>query len=150
MAALQNGERLVGEWLPIAHDTQYTLDHEPFIVFDWFAHGMTRGTYDDLCQRAARGQFTTPPLVHRGTPLDIESAMAQLKGITQAQNTPEGAIWRVEGRSNQSANRQVKVIAKYVRQEKTPGALLPEHTGLDFVWNTFPDQNTLQSIWAHL
>lgn len=150
MAALQNGERLVGEWLPIAHDTQYTLDHEPFVVFDWFAHHMTRGTYDELCERATLGQFITPPLIRRGAPINIDQAMAKLAQLTQAQDTPEGAIWRVEGRHSQSNTRQVKVIAKYVREDKTPGALLPEHTGLDFVWNTFPEQHMLQSIWANL
>lgn len=31
---IQEGERLVGEWLMQAHSTKYELKHEPFVAFD--------------------------------------------------------------------------------------------------------------------
>jgi len=34
MDVLENGERIVGEWLVQAHGTRYHLWHEPFVAFD--------------------------------------------------------------------------------------------------------------------
>jgi len=41
LAALQDGERLCGEWLIQAHGTRYELPHEPLVVFDLMT-GTTR------------------------------------------------------------------------------------------------------------
>jgi hypothetical protein len=37
LAVLDPGERLVGEWLALAHGTRYRLPHEPFVAFDLMA-----------------------------------------------------------------------------------------------------------------
>jgi hypothetical protein len=128
---LRDGEWLVGEWLALAHSTRYDLRHEPFVVFDGFRGG-EQWTLDALSQRL-QGALPQPTLLHRGGALGIEAMLAQLgRGGHGAREAPEGAVWRLE--------RQGRVVgmAKYVRRDKVDGALLPENSGQDAIWNWTP------------
>src|SRR5699024_1894123 len=62
---LNEGERLVGEWLMQAHGTRYNLQHEPFVVFDLMT-GHERTPYDDFVKRVNPFDIIIPHLVHRG------------------------------------------------------------------------------------
>jgi hypothetical protein len=139
LSVLEEGERLAGEWLALAHGTRYALRHEPFVAFD-LLRGPERAPYDELCDRAARAGLTTPGLVHRGGPLTSAEAMAKLgQGFHGALDPVEGAVWRVERSVGRS--RRVDFLAKYVRQDKRDGSLLPELTGAAPVWNWQPEGN---------
>jgi hypothetical protein len=125
---LQHGEWLVGEWLALAHSTRYELRHDPLVVFDAFHEGR-QWTCDELDGRL-RGALPRPSLLHRGGALSIASMLERLgRGGHGAVDPPEGAIWRVE-----RAGRVVG-MAKYVRGDKVDGALLPENSGREAVWN---------------
>jgi hypothetical protein len=133
LALLCDGERVVGEWLTIAHGTRYTLPHAPFVAFD-LLRGDDHTPWDVFSSRAAAHGFTTPALLHAGGPLSIADALTALgpHGHHGALDPPEGAVWRVE------RGPRVCFLAKFVLPNKTDGALLPEHTGADYVLNAYP------------
>lgn len=138
LATLQPGERLVGEWLALAHGTRYALPHEPFVCFD-LLRGNERLPWRELVVRSRAGGFVTPGLIHEGGPLSIEAVMARLSdgGFHGALDPVEGAVWRVEQRTGDSS--RVDFLAKYVRPDKVDGSLLPENTGRPAVWNWRPE-----------
>ncbi|WP_438043701.1 RNA ligase family protein [Sorangium sp. So ce128] len=128
---LHPGGWLVGEWLALAHSTRYELRHEPFVVFDAFHEGR-QWTFDELDARL-QGAFPRPALLHRGGALGISAMLERLGGGGHgAIEPPEGAVWRIE-----RAGRVVG-MAKYVRRDKIDGALLPENSGHEAVWNWKP------------
>lgn len=129
-AALQDGERLCGEWLMQAHGTRYDLRHEPFVAFD-LMRGTERAAYDELERRAEIGNFTLPHLLHRGTAISVEAVLKLLGeyGFHGALDKVEGAVWRVE-RSG-----AVDFLVKYVRPDKADGMYLPEISRREAVWN---------------
>ncbi|MBL8951593.1 MAG: RNA ligase family protein [Myxococcaceae bacterium] len=128
-ALLDDGDRLVGEWLALAHSTRYVLTHAPFVAFDWF-HAGRWATSEQLTERFGR-LLTVPHVVHRGGAIGIADAVARLgeQGRHGATDAVEGLVWRVE-RDGETA-----AWAKYVRPGKRDGALLPENTGEPAVWN---------------
>lgn len=146
---LRDGERLVGEWLMQAHGTRYALTHEPFVVFDLMV-GTTRLPYDDLIARLKIGDLVSPQLLHRGSPLGIEQALALLGdyGHHGALDRVEGAVWRVErnalvdpGKGGER-RRVVDFIVKYVRPDKLDGCFLPELSGGEAIWNWYPEKDS--------
>lgn len=140
LAVLRPGERLVGEWLALAHGTRYALPHEPFVCFD-LMHGAERLPWRDVKARVQAGGFVTPGLIHEGGALSIEAALARLQGggFHGAIDPVEGAVWRVERHSGDTA--RVDFLAKYVRADKVDGSLLPENTGRPAVWNWRPESS---------
>lgn len=138
---LQEGERVVGEWLLQAHGTRYRLPHEPFVAFDLMT-GMERATFDVLQLRLA-GRFTMPFVVHVGGALSIDEAMRRLGEFGQhgAIDQIEGAVWRVERSEliapNRGSERRrvVDFLAKFVRPSKVDGCYLASVTGKPDVWN---------------
>jgi hypothetical protein len=117
---LNEGERVCGEWLLTAVGTKYNLPHEPFVAFD-LIHGKTRYAYHQFVARLAYSGFTLPQCLSMGQPLDIESAMTMLEVSAHGALEPvEGAIWRVERRS------EVDFLCKYVRGDKVDGKYLNE------------------------
>jgi hypothetical protein len=120
------------------------LQHEPFVVFDLMV-GIERHIYDELLERTALGEFVTPKLLHRGSPLSIEDAMKALNvyGFHGALDPVEGAVWRVERNELVSRNRgdrrwMVDYLVKYVRPDKVDGIYLPEVSGQPAVFNWQP------------
>ena len=140
-ALLEDGDRIVGEWLLQAHGTRYLLPHEPFVAFD-IMRGSKRATYAEVRDRTA-GRFVLPHTIHVGGPLSIADAMAKLGEMGQhgAIDPIEGAVWRVERNEfidpKKGGDRRVVVdfLAKYVRQDKADGAYLESVTGLPAVLN---------------
>lgn len=138
-AILNEGERLVGEWLIQAHGTKYILPHEPFVAFDIMT-AMDRMVYNEFIDRVD-GYFIVPKLLHIGGSLSIEDAMLLLGefGFHGAVDKVEGAIWRVERNeiNKQTKERKWRVdfLAKYVRPDKKDGIYLESVTGLPTVWN---------------
>ncbi|WP_375770498.1 RNA ligase family protein [Archangium gephyra] len=138
LAVLQPGERLVGEWLALAHGTRYVLPHEPFVAFDLMRDG-ERLPWHAVTERVRTGGFVTPGLIHEGGPLGIQAVMERLQagGFHGAVDPVEGAVWRAERREGAAV--RVEFLAKYVRPEKVDGSLLPENTGRAAVWNWRPE-----------
>lgn len=143
MAVLQNGERLVGEWLLQAHGTRYKLTHEPFVVFDLMTDS-TRLPYEQFIERVQKGDFITPYLLHIGEAISIDEAMRILgdKGFHGAIDRVEGAVWRVERnklKNRHSGKREqvVDFLVKYVRPDKVDGIYLNKEDK-EIVWNLDP------------
>ena len=128
---LQDGERIVGEWLVQAHGTRYDLPHEPFVAFD-IMRGHGRVLYKERNGRL-RYKFTTPCLIYADVaPVSIQDVQAALEPSRHAALDPvEGAVWRVE-RDN-----KVFTLAKWVRPDKIDGKYLPEKSGEEPVWNSW-------------
>ena len=126
---LDNGERLCGEWLALAHGTLYDLppNHGPFVAFD-LMRGTVRTPYYKFKGRLGE-HFVMPRVIHTGGPLSIESMLAVLEPSGHGATEPvEGAVWRVE------RNGAVDFLAKWVRPEKIDGKYLPELSGGKPIW----------------
>lgn len=134
LAALAPGERLVGEWLALAHGTRYELEHGPFVAFDLMVEDRRAGV-DALGERASAAGLLTPHLVHRGGALSVERALERLGGGGHGAVGPvEGVVYRLE------RGGVFELIAKHVRHGKTDGCLLPENSGQPAIWNWRPDE----------
>lgn len=126
---LNEGERVCGEWLAMAHGTQYDLTHEPFVPFDIML-GNSRFSWSEFERRVRECDFTPPALLHHGSPYSIQNALYAIRESAHGAIDPvEGAIWRIERRG------VVDFLCKYVRPEKEDGKYFAEITGKDPVWN---------------
>lgn len=144
---LEEGERIVGEWLYQAHGTRYILPHEPFVAFD-FMRGTERQTHNIVAHRLAEHGFVAPHCIHVGGPLSIDEALAKLgeMGRHGAQDPIEGAVWRVERNELISKSRgdvggriwKVDFLAKFVRHDKADGSYLESNTNGPAILNTWP------------
>ncbi len=133
---IEEGERLVGEWLAMAHGTRYHVDF-PFVAFD-LMKGEDRLCYLDF--RCKVGSLIPKAaLLHMGGPISIKQIMKKLDfrptpehyGFHGALEPVEGAVWRCERKG------KVELLGKYVRADKEDGKYFNEdHTKL--VWNWRP------------
>lgn len=143
-ALLDEGERIVGEWMAQAHGTHYNLTSEPFIVFD-LMRGHERTPYKEFLNRVAGSLLPIPREIHFGDPISVEDVLSRLEPSGHgAVELTEGAVWRVErliptGKKGEKKH-IVDYLVKYVRPEKVDGCLLPEKTGGEAVWNWYPKQ----------
>lgn len=134
LAMLDDGERLVGEWMAQAHGCKYTLPKGPFAAFDLMRDG-ERATYAALSTRCTEFKIPMPKLLSIGGPLSVEVAMKlHGDGDHGCLDEPEGAVWRVE------RNGKFDFIVKWVRPDKVDGSYLPDVSGKDPVWNWRPDR----------
>lgn len=121
--ALQEGERLCGEWMIKAHGTMYDLPHEPFVALDIFREGGERMIFSDFCGRV-RTLFTVPRtyLYVDGSAMAVETALDYFGelGFHGAKERIEGAVWRVERKGI------VDFLCKYVRPDKVDGKYLED------------------------
>ncbi|MDO8972181.1 MAG: RNA ligase family protein [Saprospiraceae bacterium] len=137
---LNEGERLVGEWLLQAHGTRYALKHEPFVAFDLMV-AADRTPFGNFMERVG-GVFVTPHVIECAEPITVEEALGRLGefGYHGALDTAEGAVWRVE-RNNQVSHGsqerrwEVDFLTKFVRPDKQDGKYFPQITGGELVWN---------------
>jgi hypothetical protein len=136
-AWLGEGERVVCEWLAIAHGTRYALPHEPVAALDLFGAGGggRRAVREELAARVGRA-LPLPHVVHEGGAIGVEAALAILgeRGFHGALEPAEGLVWRVE------AAGAVAGVAKYVRPGKRDGCYLADHTGSEHVRNAWQDR----------
>lgn len=127
---LNEGERVVGEYLAQAVGTRYALPHEPFVPFD-LMKGQIRLPYAYFHSRVTLFGFTPPCLLSHGNPMSIEEALHKIKWSGHGAIDPvEGAIWRVERYG------VVDFLVKYVRHDKQDGNYFPENNGGIITWNT--------------
>lgn len=130
---LNEGERIIGEWLLQAHGTRYNLTHEPFVAFDIMT-GHDRMTYHDFLLRVLPFGLTIPRLIHIGQAFKLESAKEAIKVSGHGAIDPvEGFVYRVE------RLRKVDFLCKWVRPDKVDGIYLPEISGGNPVWNYPPE-----------
>ena len=132
---IDEGERLCGEWLLVAHGTRYKLPHEPFVAFDLMRHKHDRVPYDEFLYRLGN-RFIIPKVLSDGPSLSIDNAMTLLGkfGYHGAEEQVEGVVWRVErnrliNKSKGNAggrNPIVDFLVKYVRPDKEDGKYLNE------------------------
>jgi len=134
LSTLEDGERIVGEWLAQAHGTRYDIaaaGGEPFGAFD-IMQGQARLPYRDFEARVG-GVFATPHLLSYGPPVSVADAVR----MHQANRWPspdgiEGVVYRVERKG------KVEFLAKYVLPDKVDGRYFPEISGQPEVWNWQP------------
>jgi hypothetical protein len=131
---IPEGTRLCGEWLAMAHGTQYVLDGDPFVPFDLMSLEK-RHPIDEMAMVAALCGLRPAKVLHDGGPVSIGAALEALGplGHHGATETPEGAVWRCERRG------EFDFIAKFVRHEKRDGAYLPEISGVPPIWHWLPN-----------
>lgn len=132
-ALLNEGERVVGEWLAQAHGTRYDLTgREPWVPFDIMRETDRLPVYVTMLRTATVG-FASPALLAVG-PTTIEAAMARLGefGHYGALDPAEGVVWRVE------RDGKVDYLLKYVRPEKVDGCYLESQTNAEAIWNWQP------------
>lgn len=126
---LNEGERVCGEWLAMAHGTAYNLSHEPFVPFDIITDN-TRLPWAEFDRRVRKYDFIPPGLLHIGSPLSIDEALKAVElSYHGAVDPVEGAVWRVERKG------VVDFLCKYVRHDKEDGKYFSEITGKEPVWN---------------
>jgi hypothetical protein len=140
MSLLNEGERLVGEWLMQAHGTRYLLKHEQFVAFDLMV-GAERVPFDSFTERVG-DLFVTPHVIETAEPISVEEALSRLGefGFHGALDMVEGAVWRIERNmqvSHGSLERrwEVDFLTKFVRPDKQDGKYFPQITGGELVWN---------------
>ena len=134
---LTDGERVVGEWLAMAHGTRYALPHEPFVPFD-LMRGHERATTPEVEERTRRTGFTMPRLIAAGDacPMDVVLAALEDRSAHGAIDPTEGAVWRVERRG------VVDFLAKWVRPDKVDGLYFVDPS----VWNWHPRHPALKAL----
>lgn len=138
------GERVVGEWLAMAHGTIYKNvgNFYPFVPFDIIA-GKDRVLYDEFSHRVERSGFGPANVIHDSDhPLSVSDAMYRVNiynvvtetfGSHGSSELIEGAVWRVEREG------RVDFLAKYVRPDKVDGKYLPEISGQPAIWHWKPE-----------
>jgi len=124
---LQEGERVCGEWMLVAHGTRYRLPHEPFVVFDLMTD-TERAVYDEFVSRVEALEFIIPKLISKGESLSVEKALQAVETSGHgAIDQVEGCVWRVERNHLQkdgSRKHVVDFLVKYVRPDKVDGLYL--------------------------
>lgn len=137
---LNDGERIVGEWLMQAHGTRYDLgNREPFVAFDIMVETerLPFRQFEWRIHRNDGGHMRAKPLaipmtLHFGifaVPLQEALTSLGVYGYYGALDQVEGVVYRVERCD------RVDFLAKYVRPDKIDGCYLPEISGNASVWN---------------
>lgn len=143
LCILEDGERIIGEWLAQAHGTRYDLGgFDPWVAFD-IMRGTTRLPYRAFGERVHNRCDFAQCFATDGEALPIETALQILgdRGYYGADRA-EGLVYRledVEKRAPKDGPRRVVMLAKYVRPDKIDGCHLPEITGGEPVWNWRPE-----------
>jgi len=142
-AVLNEGERIIGEWILQAHGTRYKAPHEPFVAFDIIKpfteynslgvlyNSEERLKYDDFINRLG-DSFVTPRLIHKSDQsFPLQKIQESIRDASRhgAIDEIEGVVFRIE------SPKKVLFLAKWVRPDKIDGCFLPEVTGQEAVWN---------------
>lgn len=130
---IDEGERLCGEWLSLAHGTRYDLPHEPIVFFDFFSGGK-RIPHCELKALCIVADLITPRILSDGPPFALDAALRSIETSGHGAIDPvEGAVWRVERKGI------FDFIAKYVRPEKVDGLYMQDskYDESKYIWNTY-------------
>lgn len=134
-ALLNEGERVVGEWLAVAHGTIYSPVRFPFVAFDIMTES-TRICCNAFLERVGQIEcLAVPTIVHVGQAISVEDAWGTLLSSERCPpcDLPEGLIYRIERHS------QVEQIAKWVHPNKVDGKYLAKQIGQPDVQLWHPD-----------
>lgn len=123
------GQRIVGEWLAMAHGTIYNLSHEPFVAFD-LINGKLRRPHDEARNMFDLCGIPAAAVIHDGGAIAVDAVLDLLgpTGKHGATEIVEGAVWRVERKG------EFDFLAKFVRPEKVDGKYFDQITGNGPVW----------------
>ncbi len=134
-ALLADGERVVGEWLGLAHGTRYRRLSSPFVAFDLMV-GPRRSPAAETARRCeAAGIEVAPTLTTSTDGVPLTAALDLLgpgRYDPHPDDGPEGVVYRVERHG------VVDFVTKWVNPTKVDGKHLPEITGGDPHWNWPP------------
>lgn len=134
---LQEGERIVGEGLWLAHGTRYyperVLGWEPWVAFDIMT-GATRVPYNTFLSRVAP-VFKIPPLISIGPPHTIEWVTEECPKSRYGGEHVEGWVYRIERNKYAKNGPYVDFLSKWVKPDYIAGRYLPEFSGMPPVWN---------------
>jgi hypothetical protein len=129
LSALNDGERVNGEWLALAHGTRYSLFHEPFVVFDMMREAK-RLPWDEIVSRCESAELVTARVLSDGPAVSIGDVIPMLETSGHGALDPvEGAVWRVERSGSFDFN------AKWVRPDKVDGKYITDITGHPEIWH---------------
>jgi hypothetical protein len=137
LAMIQPGERVVGEWLALAHGTRYDPTHEnfaPFVPFDLF-RGKERVLRDEFEERCESAGVASAACVHDSAePIPVEKALALLgeRGLHGSLEPVEGVVYRCERED------RVDFLGKWVRPDKEDGKYLANLRGCEEHWHWRP------------
>lgn len=132
---LENGDRIVGEWMAQAHGLVYTIESEPIVFFDYFTPNNERLLHKDLISKVNKYDLQLPRKLHEGQPITTEQLLPILnqktKGIESVE-LPEGVVYRVERKG------KVDFLAKWVRSNFPTGKLCVNVEEHNLYWNWLP------------
>lgn len=132
LSILEDGERVVLEWLAQAHGTRYRIP-SPDALGVCFAimRGKQRLPHDEARARFEAAGLVGAAVISDGPPLSQEAAMNSLgsEGRHGALDPVEGAVWLLERRGC------FEFLAKHVALDKVDGKFLPGVSGGEDVWN---------------
>jgi len=117
---LEEGERIVGEWLAQVHSLEYQLLH-PFVSFDIFNPNNKRTSHGELVTRTTKTDVLTPRIILQGeSSFPIEESLKILNIRTHyhsviCKEQPEGMVYRVERKG------EFDFMAKWVRDDFEAG-----------------------------
>lgn len=137
---IEEGERLAGEWMLVAHGTKYKILGEPFVAFDYFTLNNERLLHADLISKTALADIETPRIIFHGhQAFPIEFAMEELNGNKHlhtiiAEGKPEGIVYRIERKG------KFEYAAKYVRPDYESGKYIIGIDEADLIYNLNPTQ----------
>lgn len=115
---LEEGERICGEWLALAHGTRYEVDDDSvFVAFD-IMRGHDRIPYSEVMKRAWN-QLYVASIIEMAphSPESLLSSMPE-NGYHGAKEPIEGIVYRVE------TDGKFNFMAKYVKPEFETGKYL--------------------------
>lgn len=127
---LEEGDRIVGEWLWQASGILYEVTGAPFFAFDYFPAGEKRISWERLNRKLTDNDvsFTVPYwfAYDRSNPVPEVPSLADLpfpsiKPVHQPDVLHEGWIYRVERKG------EYDFLAKWVRADYVAGKYLPRN-----------------------
>lgn len=119
-------DRVVGEWLALAHGTLYNLNHEPFVPFGLF-EGQKELSFLALFSTCFANGFVTPIVLHIGGACSVNRALKLLNAEKyHGADNPEGVVYRMERPG------KPPILAKLVKHDKEDGKFFKE--GKE-IWN---------------
>lgn len=128
-----NHDRVVGEWLALAHGTIYKELSSPFMAFDLYKNGI----HQSLCNRKDEIDkvhlYNVPIILQSENPIPIRIA---LEYANMKNSNGEGVVYRMEKRKRNKKDNtfyyEPWMIAKVVKQDKEDGKFLKDGQR---IWN---------------
>ncbi|MDW9481147.1 hypothetical protein GOB57_21105 [Sinorhizobium meliloti] len=131
-AFLEEGERIVGEWLHTAMGTKFVItDPDQLLVAFAIFRGRERVCYEEFKSRCDRAGLPRAHVLSEGPGISAEGAMSLLgdSGFHGALDGVEGAVWVME------TNGAFNGVAKFVKADKVDGKYMSGITGTKDVVN---------------